>query len=131
MSKYICENRDCKFYSTFTDTCDFTLMNFRSRPCPIDGCTEYVQRTERRSWMEFWPFANKFRTEPEPPPEPAEPRSVVADCGCDVYAGELLYLKPDGSTLCPDCAEDEFDRLTAARKAELLGMTASPVGALR
>ena len=126
-----CQKRDCEFYSVFTETCDFTLINSRRRPCPIEGCTEYRERAERRPWMKFWPFAAKTgegsMEVPERGLEPPEPRCVVAACGHDVYDGEYFYVWSDGETMCPDCLEDRFDALTTLEKASLCGCEASPV----
>ena len=44
--------RDCVYFSTYTDTCDYTLMEFKARPCPATACTVYKQRTAPRSWQE-------------------------------------------------------------------------------
>ncbi|MDR2502739.1 MAG: hypothetical protein LBC78_05775 [Oscillospiraceae bacterium] len=51
----ICQKRDCKYFSTSTLTCDYTLINSKKRPCPIDDCSEYAQRRKIHSWMKFWP----------------------------------------------------------------------------
>ena len=132
---YQCLRRDCEYYSTMTETCDYTLINSRKRPCPIDGCTEYRQREFKRTWMRFWAFAkeNDKKKEdekvyiPERPAAPREPYSVVAACGHEVYEGEYIYEWDDGETVCPDCFEDRFADLSAREKAALCGFEASLV----
>lgn len=59
----------------------------------------------------------------EPPVEPPEPDSVVADCGCEVYAYEYIY-EWDGRTLCPDCMETELNKLPLHELVTLLGGSA-------
>ncbi|MDR0906666.1 MAG: hypothetical protein LBN00_10950 [Oscillospiraceae bacterium] len=43
--------RDCAYFSTYTESCDYTLIFYRSRPCPAAACTEFRLREERRSWQ--------------------------------------------------------------------------------
>ncbi|MDR3278834.1 MAG: hypothetical protein LBT12_08670 [Oscillospiraceae bacterium] len=127
--------RDCMYFSTYTDTCDFTLLMYRSRGCPRDACTAYKPRAERRTWMQYHPLpgaADMGKEErkmvtPEPPAEPPEDtRYAVADCGHEVYEGESLYDWED-ETLCPECVEDKFSELTTEEKARLMGCESSVV----
>ena len=108
----ICEKQDCRYYSTYTDTCDFTLINSRARPCPAKNCTEYAPREERRTWQLF----TQRR-----PLNAACTRFIIADCGHEVYSGEHAYTGKDEKSLCPDCVESAFRCLTTEQKAYALG----------
>ncbi|MDR0916622.1 MAG: hypothetical protein LBN02_05475 [Oscillospiraceae bacterium] len=129
----ICRHRDCDYYSTFTDTCDYMLLNFRRRPCAIDDCTEYREREKTHTWMRFWPVVSKtapavpIHAVPEPPLEPPEPHYVVAQCGHEVYDGEYIFTLPSGETLCPDCFDEMANELCALEKARLMGCSAAIV----
>jgi|GEM_PF-834017 len=102
--------RDCAFFSTYTESCDYTLVNYRARPCPATACTVYKQRTAPRSWQVYTGKNRYSRGE----------RSVVADCGHDVRFGVEHYEK-DGETCCAACVESELAALRTREKAELLG----------
>jgi len=99
--------RDCVYFSTYTETCDYTLMSYRARPCAASACTEYKMRTERRSWSIF---------------TGRQPRDVfaTADCGHEVYVGERLYVR-DEKTACLDCVKAELEAFAAQDLARLLG----------
>ena len=129
--------RDCEFYSSYTDTCDYTLLMYQSRGCPTSACTKYKPRTcEHRSW-------SVFRAVPESPgrngagqasydPEPPDggdvfERYVTADCGHEVYDGERMYEWEDAGLICPECMDGKFDELTTAEKAALLGCESTEV----
>ena len=122
--------KDCEFYSTYTDTCDYTLVMYESRGCPTNACTKYKPRTKTRSW-------NVFRAVPENrdicgegdavyggesgyQDDYADCRFIVADCGHEVYDGEYMYEWEGEKTLCPECVEVKFDELCTAEKAALL-----------
>jgi hypothetical protein len=45
--------RDCAYFSTYTDSCNYTLIFYRSRPCPAAACTEFKLREVRRPWQIF------------------------------------------------------------------------------
>ena len=115
--------RDCEYFSTYTDTCDYTLLMYESRGCPISACTKYRLREKgRRSW-------NIFRAVPETSVcgagEPVassglESRYVMAGCGHEVYDGERMYEWEDNDTLCPECVEVKFDELSIMEKATLM-----------
>ena len=120
---------DCKYYSTYTKTCDYTLINFQSRGCPTDACTKFKEREAARSWNPYKPVPEKNLTKkedermytPEPPITPQEELYIYADCGHEVYEGESLFEWEDGMTLCPECMEDKLEALTLAEKAKLMG----------
>jgi hypothetical protein len=134
----ICEKKDCKYYSMYTDTCDFTLINYRRRPCPVQNCTEYETREATRTWMRYFPVVSwrggeekvmslVYPPVPSPPLEPPEDGFIIADCGHEVYDGERMYELPGGDMLCPDCVEDRFLDMTTYDKARLLGCEATVV----
>ena len=102
--------RDCAFFSTYTDSCDYTLINYRARPCSAHACTEYKLRETPRSWQIF--TARQPRNE----------RCVTADCGHEVYAGDGYYER-DGKTACVDCLDAEITELETDEKARLLGFS--------
>ena len=108
----VCKMTDCRYYSTYTDTCDFTLINSRARPCPAKNCTEYIRREDKRAWQKFVQRSFAWTT---------APRFIIADCGHEVYSGEHTYTDKDGKKLCPDCVEDAFRQLTTDQKAYVLG----------
>ena len=121
---------DCKYYSTYTKTCDYTLINFQSRGCPTDACTRFKEREEKRSWNPYKPVPGKTTEKreeeemymPEPPVTPPEKDLYMyADCGHEVYEGESLFEWEDGMTLCPECMEDKLEELTLEEKAKLMG----------
>lgn len=122
---------DCRFFSTYTNTCDYTLLMYRSRGCPRDACTKYEKRTSPRPWNrvacdpEDFYFSAKEEDPmyvPEPPVLPPEDVSyVTAGCGHEVYEGEELFEWENGATLCPDCLEDRFMEMSLTERAELLG----------
>ena len=117
--------RDCEYFSTYTDTCDYTLLMYESRGCPTSACTKYKPREgNRRSW-------NIFRAGPETSKceedeamyktsDGFESRYVIANCGHEVYDGERMYEWEDDDTLCPECVEMKFDELSILEKAALL-----------
>jgi len=107
-----CEKTNCRYYSTYTDTCDFTLINSRARPCPAKNCTEFVPRDERRTWQLF--VQRK-------PIGIDDSHFILADCGHEVYSGERTYEDGNGVSLCPDCIEAVFHRLTTEQKAYAIG----------
>jgi hypothetical protein len=132
----ICKKHDCIYYSTYTRTCDYTLVMFRARSSPVSACTEYAPRAERRTWMRFIQKPGDVTPEeetenmktPEPPVLPPEDtRYIIADCLHEVYEGERLYDWEDGATLCPECMEDKFSELSTREKAALLGCESSVV----
>ena len=108
----VCERTDCRYFSVFTETCDFTLINSRARQCPAKNCAEYIKREDRRAWQQFVQrgFTGVEKT-----------RFIIADCGHEVYAGERTYMDESGKKLCPDCVEDSFRTLTTDQKAYVLG----------
>ncbi len=122
---------DCRFFSTYTNTCDYTLIMYRSRGCPRDACTAYEKRTGPRPWnkVSFDPedfyFNAKEETAmyvPEPPTEPADDANyITAGCGHEIYEGDEVFEWENGTTLCGDCLEDKFLELSLAERAELLG----------
>ena len=127
---------DCKYYSTYTKTCDYTLINFRSRGCPTDACTKFTIREEKRSWNPYKPVPVKVSEKqedenmytPEPPVTPPEnDLYIYADCGHEVYEGEIVSEWDDGATLCPECMEDKFEELTLPEKAALMGCSYTEV----
>ena len=107
-----CERTDCRYYSTYTETCDFTLINSRSRQCPAKNCTEYITREARRTWQQF--VQRKLASADTA-------RFIIADCGHEVYTGERTYTDKNGKTMCPDCVEDAFRALSTEHKAYVLG----------
>lgn len=109
----LCDRRDCRYFSTYTETCDFTLLNYRARQCPAENCREYKKREERRPWQIF--------VQRRPPVSPEE-RFEIADCGHEVYSGESIFSDENGRRLCPDCVDDMFRRLSTGEKACLLGL---------
>lgn len=106
-----CERKDCRYFSTYTKTCDFTLLTYRTRQCPAKNCIEFKSRDEQRTWQKF---VQRI-------PEQAGERFIIAGCGHEVYRGERTYSEVDGKTLCPDCVEDNFRRLTVDEKARAIG----------
>ncbi|MEL4106331.1 hypothetical protein AAFA46_05745 [Oscillospiraceae bacterium WX1] len=122
---------DCLYYSAYTETCDYTLLMFRTRGCPTDACTRYLMRTAPRPWSRVHVTVPGICTTsdirhqsdiPEPPPGPPEnDRCITADCGHELYEGEELYIWEDGETLCSDCLEDKFQEMSLSERAELLG----------
>lgn len=125
--------KDCQYFSTYTETCDYTLIMYESRGCPTSACTKYMPRVSKRSWDKYRRNASGERREsavhtPEPPTEPNFiERYVVADCGHEVYEGEYLYERDDARTMCTECLEDFIDALTISEKAELIGCEASVI----
>lgn len=101
--------RDCAYYSTYTETCDFTLINYRVRPCPRDNCTQFRPRVEPRSWQIFTGRRRR------------EERFELAGCGHEVYAGSAIYSCEDGKSLCGECVRERIAALGADEAAELLG----------
>lgn len=123
---------DCQYYSTYTNTCDYTLLMYHTRGCPRNACTKYVKRTAPRPWSRVSPdtedelFFNAREDQmtyiPEPPLEPHDNDGyVTAGCGHELFEGEDLYEWDDGQTLCADCLEDRFCEMSLAEKAVLLG----------
>lgn len=126
--------RDCAYYSTYTETCDYTLINYRARPCPTAKCTEYKKRGEGRSWQVFRDTtlpSSAARTAGTAPRRfggaSGEERYSTAECGHEVFPGERTYATKDGRRLCPDCVEERFNSLSTAEKACLLGYELSQV----
>lgn len=125
---------DCEYYSKYTQTCDYTLLMFKSRGCPTSACTVYAPRTTRRSWSIFRNIAEKreFCEEKKSMktpdvPDCTETRYVYADCGHEVYDGEYLYEWDDSRTLCPECVELKFDELSIEEKTALMGCQGTEV----
>jgi len=127
---------DCEFYSSYTETCDYTLLMYESRGCPTSACTKYKPRSRGRPW-------SVFRGEPGNPilygegeamysPERLDggdvcARYVAVDCGHEVYDGESIYEWEDGRSLCPECLDGKFDELSTAERAALLGCESTEV----
>jgi hypothetical protein len=114
---------NCEYYSTYTNTCDYTLLMYKSKGCPTNACTEYRPREARRSWNVFrnLSFPNCEGEEAMSlPTEESESRYVTADCGHEVYDGECMYEWEDMHTLCPECVEYKFNELSLEEKAALL-----------
>jgi hypothetical protein len=42
--------RDCIYYSTYTNTCDYTLLMYHTRGCPTGACIRYKKQTKPRPW---------------------------------------------------------------------------------
>lgn len=62
----------------------------------------------------------------EPSPLPREEPYIIADCGHEVYGGELLIDWTRGKsviTLCPDCFRDKLGALSLAELALHFGCT--------
>ncbi len=122
---------DCRYFSTYTNTCDYTLMMYRSRGCPPDACTKYEKRTgpraAKKSTCETENFYTDTREEntvyvPEQSIEPPDDGSyMTAGCGHEVYEGEEIFEWENGATLCAECLEDRFLELSLEERAELLG----------
>ena len=55
---------------------------------------------------------------PEPPIEPDEDFSVMADCQHEVYEGESL-IEWNGKTLCPDCFWDKVKEMSVEEVASM------------
>ena len=60
-----------------------------------------------------------FYDMPEPSIEPPEDFYITADCGHEVYEGELL-LEWENKNICPDCFKDKAGELSIEELAELL-----------
>ncbi len=122
---------DCRYFSTYTNTCDYTLMMYRSRGCPRDACTKYEKRSGPRPWNKVAYDPEEFYSDtredkhmhvPEPPVVPPDSEKyITAGCGHEIYDGEEVFEWEDGQTLCADCLEDRFMQLSLAERAELLG----------
>ena len=122
---------DCHFFSTYTNTCDYTLMMYRTRGCPRDACTKYEKRTTPRSWNkssfdpeDFYYGTKKDKTMymPEPSVDPPDnDKYITAGCGHEVYEGEEIFEWENGITLCGDCLEERFLEMCLTERAELLG----------
>ena len=121
--------RDCRYYSTYTETCDFTLMNYRARPCTTRNCTVFERREKRRDWQMFTDRARTHRaTETaEREDNTGTRRWKTADCGHMVYSGGRMFFGEDGRRVCPECVAAAFDRLTTTEKACLLGFEMAEV----
>lgn len=124
--------RNCKYFSTYTNTCDYTLMMYQSRGCPTYECTKYEKRTVPRPWSRILPdfqdelyapsfISGKSPFVPEPPVSPPEELYATAGCGHEVYEGEEIYQWENGITLCPECMSDKFSELDLNERADLLG----------
>lgn len=35
---------DCRYFSSYTNTCDYALIQYHTRGCPRDACTRYLPR---------------------------------------------------------------------------------------
>lgn len=46
-NKASCGNMDCVYYSKYTYTCDFLLLNGTRRGCPITCCDKYRPKTHK------------------------------------------------------------------------------------
>ena len=102
--------RDCMFFSTYTESCDFTLINYYARPCPANACTQYKRREVQRTWQIFTGR------------NPRNERCITADCGHEVYVGDG-YFERGGKTACGDCVEAELEVLAIEEKARVLGFS--------
>ena len=132
--------QDCRFYSTYTNTCDYTLLMYRTRGCPHDACTKYEPRSAAGRAPSAAPFDPEdglcidAKEDPMPnaTPEPRldapdDGRFITAGCGHEVYEGEELYGWDDDRTLCAECFEQRFNELSLGERAELLGCEHAPV----
>jgi hypothetical protein len=60
----LCPKRDCAYFSSFTETCDYVLLEFhrrRSKPGK-NGCKRYKKREQKRTWMKFTNHGKERRT---------------------------------------------------------------------
>jgi hypothetical protein len=123
---------DCRYYSSYTTTCDYSLIMYHSRGCPRDACTRYIPRVSARPLprVQYEPEDGLFykgkeeksMLMPEPPLSPPEDdRYLTAGCGHEVYDGEDLFEWENGQTLCSDCLSDRFNDMSLVERAELLG----------
>ena len=126
---------DCRFFSSYTTTCDYSLMMYHTRGCPRDACTRYIPRRSAGPVMRvefeledglYYEAKNakeeKLMYVPEPPVTPPEDEHyVTAGCGHEVYDGEELFEWENGQTLCADCLSDRFGERSIVERAELLG----------
>jgi len=120
----LCEKRDCVYFSTFTETCDFLLINCRRRPCGVENCTEYQKREEKRLWMRWTGAAERRRKSLRDLEEDyADPDVFTADCCHEVAKGEPVFVLPDTTTCCADCAEEWFNLKSLEEKAAAFGVT--------
>jgi hypothetical protein len=60
----------------------------------------------------------------EPRLEAPEPSETRADCGHEIYNGEMVYADADGRTFCEQCVRDRAANLDARALARALGYTA-------
>ena len=132
-----CRN-ECEYYSRYTNTCDYTLLMYKSKKCSTNNCTAFKPKAEERRWMKYsqGEHCKKEHSEnsettntevnkmyvPEPDSKPKDTPFIYAHCGHEVYGGEFIFDWQDGETLCPDCLEDKFSELTLLQKAELFGV---------
>ena len=103
--------RDCVYFSTYTDTCDYTLMEFKPSPSRA-ACTVYKQRTTPRSWQER-SGAGRF----------ASSRDGGDGCGACLWSGRLV-----GEVFCDyrdshdgigrGCSVEDCDKFEPQKVAE-------------
>lgn len=124
--------RDCAYFSTYTNTCDYTLLMYHTRGCPTGACTRYKKQTKPRPWshisydqedgLYISVKEEKSVYIPEPPLDPTDDGLfITADCGHEVFEDEELFEWENGKTLCPDCLEDKFRELSILERADLMG----------
>jgi hypothetical protein len=121
---------DCRYFSTYTNTCDYTLMMYRSRGCPRDACTKYEKRSGPRPWNKVTYDPEEFYSDtredkhmhvPEPPVDPPDSEKyITAGCGHEIYDAKRC-LNGGRATHCAECLEDRFMQRSLAERAELLG----------
>lgn len=58
---------------------------------------------------------------PEQDTEPPEDFYITADCGHEVYQGEILY-EWDNKYICPDCMEEKLAALSLPEQAAMMGV---------
>lgn len=123
---------DCVYYSTYTKTCDYTLIMYRTRGCPRDKCIHYRPATEKegkktvRAFVadeaDYRPYFERPERRAEPPLEPPESaRYITAGCGHEVYEGEEMFQSDEEGTLCRDCMEEFIRAMPLKELAELVG----------
>jgi len=100
--------RDCVYFSTYTNTCDYSLMEIKPSPSRA-ACTVYKRRVAAKSWQER-SGAGRFGG-----------GDMTADCGHGITEGEEYYANDSNETICAECVERELNRLETNEKAELIG----------
>jgi len=123
---------DCVYYSTYTKTCDFTLIMYRTRGCPRDRCIHYRPATDKEGKKTLRAYSAEegyYRPNFERPPRRAEPsleppetaRYITAGCGHEVYEGEELFESDQEGTFCRECVEEMIREMPVKELAELAG----------